>query len=179
MGDVSQFQAGWSIARLADEFNIDRRTATKRIREAGIAPQAKRGGNDVYRLVDVAAALLGFAPADAGGGPVVDPRDLPPMERRAFYQSENERLSVEQKLGTLVPAAEVEADYAELVKTMVQFLDTLPDVLERDCSLSPVQVVKVQESCDQVRMELYKAATGEDGEGNDGDDEGDDVRDSA
>ena len=80
MGDVSQFQAGWSIARLADEFNIDRRTATKRIREAGVAPFAKRGGNDVYRLIDVAAALLGLAPGDTGGGQVVDPRDLPPKE---------------------------------------------------------------------------------------------------
>lgn len=170
MGDVSQFQAGWSIARLADEFNIDRRTATKRIREAGVAPFAKRGGNDVYRLIDVAAALLGLAPGDTGGGQVVDPRDLPPMERRAFYQSENERLKVEQSLGTLVPAAEVEVDYADLVKTVVQFMDTLPDVLERDCSLSPPQVIKVQEACDDVRMAMFKKVTGEEGE---------DVRDSA
>ena len=106
----------------------------------------------------------------AGGGQVVDPRDLPPMERRAFYQSENERLKVEQSLGTLVPAAEVEADYADLVKTVVQFMDTLPDVLERDCSLSPPQVIKVQEACDEVRMAMFKKVTG---------DEGEDVRDSA
>lgn len=38
------------------------------------------------------------------------------MERRAYYQSENERLKVETTTGLLVPAAEVEADYAELVK---------------------------------------------------------------
>lgn len=169
MGDVRDFQPGWSIARLADEFGIDRRTATKRIRDAGVAPLGKRSGHDTYRVADVAGALLGHTPSGPGGDEV-DPRDLPPMERRAFYQSENERLSVEQKLGTLVPAAEVEADYADLVKMVVQFFDTLPDVLERDCGLVPEQVMKVQESCDRVRTEMFRRVTGE---------EGGDVRDSA
>lgn len=171
MGDVRDFQPGWSIARLADEFGIDRRTATKRIRDAGVAPLGKRSGHDVYRVPDVAAALLGVALPGAPEGGVVDPRDLPPMERRAFYQSENERLAVEQKVGTLVPAAEVEADYADLIKTVVQFLDTLPDVLERDCGLAPEQVIRVQDSCDRVRMAMFKRVTAE---GEDGD-----VRDSA
>jgi len=169
MGDVRDFQPGWSIARLADEFGIDRRTATKRIRDAGVAPLAKRGGHDTYRVADVAGALLGYTPGGAGGEEV-DPHDLPPTERLAFYRSENERLAVETKLGTLVPAVEVESDYADLVKMVVQFFDTLPDVLERDCGLAPEQVIKVQESCDRVRMEMFKRVTGE---------EDGDVRDSA
>ena len=136
---------------------MDRRTVAKRIRDAGIAPAGVRNGYEVYQLIRVAPALLGFAPGDAA---VVDPRDLPPIERRAYYQSENERLEVEQTLGLLVPAAEVEADYAALIKLIVQFMDTLPDVLERDCSLSPAQVISVQASCDQVRAQMYKRATG-------------------
>jgi hypothetical protein len=154
MGDVRDFQPGWSIARLADEFGIDRRTATKRIREGGVPPLGKRGGNDVYRLADVAGVLVGGFGA-VGPGAVVDPRDLPPTERRAWFQSENERLAAEQTIGTLVPAAEVESDYAALVKLVVQFFDTLPDVLERDCELTPAQVVRVQEACDAVRQKMY------------------------
>lgn len=158
MGDVREFQPGWSIARLADEFGIDRRTAAKRIREAGIPPIGKRSGNDVYRLADVAPALVERLPAVGEDG-VVDPRNLPPMERRAYYQSENERLKAETTIGMLVPAAEVEADYAELVKKVVQFFDTLPDVLERKANLTPDQVIKVQEQCDRVRQSMYEVIT--------------------
>lgn len=167
MGEVRDFQSGWSIARLAEEWGIDRRTATKRIRDAGIAPAGKRNSHDIYRLADVAGALSGFSGAGGGEGGVVDPRDLPPMERRAFYQSENERLKVETTVGSLVPALEVEADYAALVKTLVQFFDTLPDVLERKAGLRPDQVDKVQEACDRLRQKMYEKVT-------DGD-----VRDSA
>lgn len=167
MGDIRDFSQGWSVARLADAFGMDRRTAAKRLKEAGIPPLAKRNGNDVYRLADAAPALVNLGVAALGGEGVVDPRDLPPMERRAFYQSENERLKVESTIGQLVPAAEVEADYAELVKKVVQFFDTLPDVLERKAGLTPEQVVKVQDECDRVRQSMYEGITD------------DDVRDSA
>ncbi|MFC6838607.1 DUF1441 family protein [Xanthomonas theicola] len=159
MADTLNFSPGWSIARLADEFGMDRRTAAKRLREAGVPPSGKRGANDVYRLADAAAALVDRFAAAGGEGSVVDPRDLPPMERRAFYQSENERLKVETTTGLLVPAAEVESDYAELVKKVVQFFDTLPDVLERKAGLTPDQVIKVQEQCDRVRQSMYEAMT--------------------
>lgn len=156
MGDIREFQAGWSVARLAEEFGVDRRTATKRIRDAGIAPSGKRNGHDTYRLADVALAMSGITGTAGAEGGVVDPRDLPPMERRAFFQSENERLKVETTVGNLIPALEVEADYAALVKKFVQFLDTLPDVLERKLALRPEQVDKVQEQCDRLRQELYE-----------------------
>lgn len=167
MADIHEFSQGWSIGRLAEEFRMDRRTASKRLKEAGIPPLAKRGGHDVYRLADAAAALVDSIGPGAGVDGVVDPRDLPPMERRAFYQSENERLKAESTIGQLVPAAEVEADYAELVKKVVQFFDTLPDVLERKAGLTPDQVVKVQDECDRVRQSMYEGITD------------DDVRDSA
>jgi hypothetical protein len=166
MADIRDFTQGWSVARLADEFGMDRRTAAKRLREAGVPPAAKRNGNDVYRLADAAPAMVQVQAGAVGADGVVDPCDLPPMERRAFYQSENERLKVETTTGQLVPAAEVEADYAALVKKVVQFFDTLPDVLERKAGLRPEQVVKVQDECDRVRQSMFEAIT-------------DDVRDSA
>ncbi|EWC53106.1 hypothetical protein XAR_0546 [Xanthomonas citri pv. glycines str. 8ra] len=44
---------------------------------------------------------------------------------------------------------------------MVQFFDTLPDVLERKLSLSPEQVIKAQEECDRVRQSMYEAISDE------------------
>lgn len=172
MGNVSHFQSGWSISRLADELRLDRRTVAKRLRDAGIAPSGKRNGSEVYQLADVALAILAPELASgAGGGAVVDPRDLPPKERKDFYQSENERLKFETTTGALVPAVEVEAEMAELVKTMVQFIETLPDVLERKLSLSSDQVIAVQDRCDHIRQQLYQKITREPDDG--------DVRDSA
>lgn len=161
MGERLEFQPGWSIARLAEEFGMDRRTATKRLREAEVPPMGKRSGHDVYRLRDAAPALVDAIAAPMGGEGM-DPRDLPPMERRAYYQSENERLKVETTTGQLVPAAEVEADMAKLVKILVTMLATLPDVLERDCALSAAQVIRVQEACDEVRQAMYEAVIVED-----------------
>lgn len=160
MGEVRTFQAGWSISRLAEEFGMDRKTVAKRMREASIAPAGKRDGYDVYRLADAATALVSRGASASEGQS--DPRELPPLERRAFYQSENERLKVEVTTGALVPAAEVEGDYAALVKIVSQFFDTLPDVLERDCALTAEQVVRVQESCDKVRQAMYEKVMEED-----------------
>lgn len=157
MGDVREFAAGWSISRLADAFQLDRRTVTKRIRDAGIAPTGQRNGHDVYAMAIVAPTLVDLSKCAAGG--TLDPRDLPPIDRRAYYQSENERLKVETTVGVLVPAAEVEANYAELIKHVVQFFDTLPDVLERDCNLTAEQVIEAQKTCDAMRQQMYKAIT--------------------
>ncbi|MEN1941020.1 DUF1441 family protein [Luteimonas sp. MJ174] len=169
MGEVRAFQSGWSIARLADELGMDRRTATKRLRDAGVPPCGKRGGHDVYRLADAAPALVDpIGPSVESG--VVDPRDLPPKDRKDYYQSENERLKVEVTIGQLIPAVEVEADYAELVKKVVKVLDTLPDILERDCALAPEAAETVQKTCDSIRQQLYELAVAEDD---------DDVRDRA
>lgn len=153
MGEVRNFRRGWSISWLAEQFGMDRKTVSKRIREAGIPPTGKDGGYDVYSLADVATVLVD--PIAAAPGGVIDPRDLPPKDRKDFYQSEQARLQVETTMGALVPALEVEAQLAEIVKTAVQFLETLPDVLERKLSLSADQVIKVQERCDHVRQQMY------------------------
>jgi hypothetical protein len=156
MSDVRDFKSGWSLSRLADEFGIARETVAKRLRDANVAPSGKRSGYDVYRLADAAPAIVG---AQVRAETSADPRDLPPLERRAYYQSENERIKVEVSTGALVPAAEVEADYAELVKKIAQFFDTLPDVLERDAGITGEQVMRVQEACDRVRNAMYEAVT--------------------
>lgn len=156
MGEVKPFRSGYSISRLADEFRMDRKTVANRIRDAGVSPAGKSGGYPVYHLADVALAIVAPELAAGAGVPgVIDPRDLPPKDRKDFYQSEQARLQVETTMGALVPALEVEAQLAEIVKTAVQFLETLPDVLERKLSLSADQVIKVQERCDHVRQQMY------------------------
>ena len=116
----------WSVRRLADELECDRATLARRIREAGLKPARQHCGHDQFRLRPVAELVFGQS------GVVADPRELKPMDRRAWFQSERERMRLLEEAGLLIPAGEVEADMAELVRGFVQFLDSLPDVLEQN-----------------------------------------------
>ncbi|MBM0956484.1 DUF1441 family protein, partial [Escherichia coli] len=55
--------------------------------------------------------------------------------RKAWYQSERERLKFEQETAQLIPASDVRREFAIWAKAVVQVLETLPDILERDCGL--------------------------------------------
>ncbi len=87
--------------------------------------------------------------------PVDDPRDLSPRERLEYYKAERERLRLAEEEGELVPAAEVEDQIAGLVKLLVQTLDTLPDLLERDVAISPDAIARAQEIVDALRQDMY------------------------
>ena len=56
-----------------------------------------------------------------------------------------------------MPADQVREQLAFLVKTVAQMLDTLPDVLERDCQLGPTAIERVERGVDAVRGDLAKA----------------------
>lgn len=155
--DQSDRLVRFSIARLAEEFGMGRDTVSKRLAAANVKPDGKRNGYPVYRLRDACPALLDIGALDEEGN--ADPRTLPPDKRKAWYQSELARLNVETTARQLIPAAEVEAETSELVKHMVQFLDTLGDQLERDCGLSPEQVQRVNEYAESLRVRLHAEVT--------------------
>lgn len=142
-----------SIARLAEEFGMARETVSKRLAQANIAPDGKRNGYPVYRLRDACPAILQPSGVDENGE--IDPRKLPPQDRNAWFASELRRLETELKAGQLVPAAEHESDLADMTKTLVQFLETLPDQLERDANLHPEQIEAMHGSIDRARVALY------------------------
>jgi hypothetical protein len=106
----------------------------------------------VFRLAEAAPAILG-QPRDE---PVDDPLKLPPTERRAWFQSESERLKVEREKRRLIPVDEVALEMALIAKATVQMLQTLPDILERDCGISAAAVVRARDLIDQQRAALYQ-----------------------
>jgi hypothetical protein len=157
MGRVVEFERGihLSISAFAAEVSSTRETISKRIADAKLKPSGKRGGHPVYRLKDLFKAV--YQAGDGG----IDPDKLDPFQRKAHYQAEHEKLQLETDRGQLVPAIEVEAKFAANFKTMAQWLDTLPDVLERDCGASPVLLAKIERRIDGLREELYQQLTGE------------------
>lgn len=150
-----------SIARLAAEFGMARETVSKRLAQAGVQPDGKRAGYPVYRLRDACPALVDGAVVGEEG---VDPSKMKPGDRRAWFQSENERLKFEQETGNLILAAEVHAEFAAVAKIVVRELETLPDRAERDLRCSPEVVEYLQGEVRSVRTEIAKRLA-DDGEG--------------
>ena len=116
-----------SISRVAELLGMDRKTVAKRIAEANLKPCSNRDGYPVYDGRQVCEACL-ITRQEGEDGPI-DPRNLKPLERRAWYQSESERMKVESEARQLIPAIEVQSEMAEQMRMFVQFLDTLGDQL--------------------------------------------------
>lgn len=146
-----------SVTAFAKEFSSTRETVTKRIADARLSPSGKRGGFPVYRLKDLFKTVYQSA-ADGG----VDPDKFDPFQRKAHYQAEHEKLSLETERGQLIPAIEVEAQFAANYKVMSHWVDTLPDILERDCGLNQMALAKLEQRMDRLREDLYRQLTAED-----------------
>ena len=74
----------------------------------------------------------------------------------SWYQSENERIKLEKEQRKLIPVDEVVIVYSSMRKAVVQVLETIPDVLERDCALTPQAVGVVQQAIDDLRYTLQE-----------------------
>ena len=137
-----------NVSQLAALSDVHRQTVAARLKNVSVS-----GGHDsnlkLYRLTDILAELMKLPPPVAEGVMV-------PQDRKAWYQSERERLKFEQEVGELIPASDVAREFAEMAKAMVQVLETLPDILERDCALTPQAVGIVQQSLDDLRYTLQE-----------------------
>ncbi|OJT41510.1 DUF1441 family protein [Serratia plymuthica] len=135
-----------NLNQLAAITGAHRQTIAARLKNVELAP----GSNaklKLYTLPDVLAELVKSAP-------VADVDQMLPPDRKAWFQSERERLKFEQETSELIPAAEVTREFSSMAKAMVQVLETLPDILERDCALSPSAVSRVQSIIDDLRDQI-------------------------
>jgi len=166
MGEVlnSKDAYNWSVSRIGQAFGLDRRTVAKRLQESGVSPAGSKRGNPTYALADIGPALFGEKTPIAGG---VD-LDQFPDARKAWYQSENERLKFEKEIKQLIPSHEFARELSMLAKTVAAGLDSLPDMLERDAGLSPAAIDRVQHVIDALREEMYQAAVGDTESADDG-----------
>jgi hypothetical protein len=148
----------WNLTRIAEAFGIHRDTARKRIKEAGVMPSFNKGNAPHYSLSDVGPALFGVTqiPGECGG--YDSPDDMPPTDRKAWFQSETERLKFQRELKTLVPDDEVAREMSHIIKAVINPLDGITDTLERKADLSPKQATAVQAEVDAIRDQMYLKA---------------------
>jgi hypothetical protein len=130
-----------SERQLAALFDMDRAALAQAIREAGIVRGPK--GYDVKRVL---ALMVGTGALDA----------MAPSARHQLARAQFMEMRIAEKAGQLIPLAEVETGHAEIFKRVALFLDTLPDILERDCGLPPHVLVRIEGALDAARTELHR-----------------------
>ncbi|AIR01957.1 terminase [Pluralibacter gergoviae] len=135
-----------NINQLAAITDVHRQTVAARLKN--IEPTA--GSNSklkLYLITDILTELM---------IPTVSANleDMTPSDRLAHWKAENERIKFEQDTGQLIPADEVAREFSVMAKAVVMVLETLPDVLERDCALSPAAVARVQSIIDDLRDQM-------------------------
>ncbi|MBL1293030.1 MAG: DUF1441 family protein [Thiotrichales bacterium] len=150
---VTDFESKFlfSLSQLSNEFGPARETITKRLRAAGVRHHSMRAGHPVYRVGDAARAILAEELAFQS---ICDPDELPPKDRLDYYRGSTEKRKQEVDEGRLIPADEHSQGMAEVVKILVRTLDTIPDVLEMKCKLSPSALIEIEGHCDAARVQL-------------------------
>lgn len=143
-----------NITQIAEFYDIHRNTVMRKIRQEGIEPVDKVGNANRYNLEDVEHLFYESntrnLPAD------YDPNDLPPKDRKDWYQSENERLKFELACSELIPAKEVRQESIKLMKTLVAFFESLPDKMERTRLFNSDQLDLLEKQCDLFRNQLHQ-----------------------
>ena len=153
---------GFSIASLARHLRMSRDTVAARLKMCQVKSCGLRGGYPIYPLREAAEALLERGAFDENGKP--DPDSLPPLQRRAWYQSENERLRFEEDSGNLILATEVQCEMAMIAKIVVRELETLPDRVERDLRCAPETIEYLHKQVRSVRSQIAAILSREEGE---------------
>ncbi|MCX4025180.1 DUF1441 family protein [Endozoicomonas sp. SM1973] len=141
----------WSISEMAAYFGMCRKTVSKRLEMANVQSVGKRRGYDVYPS-DVVGPVLFNA---ANGNSLKPIEQMTPRERNEWYRSENEKLTLLEREKKLVPVEDVRRELHQVVSTVNQQLETLPDQLERNCQLSSEALSQVQVVTDGIRQSLY------------------------
>jgi uncharacterized protein DUF1441 len=156
-----------SLSALAREFGCSRETLRKKFIAANVQPvtvttlhpqltidgdaDPNAGKSDLYALRD---ALRAWLTSNEAG---FDPENLDPFRRVAHYKAGIERLKLDAATRELIPRIEVEQEQARILRSVALTLDTLPDVIERDCGATPNQVARIERAVDDLREALYVA----------------------
>ncbi len=125
-------------------------------------PVLQRGSRGVAWRLDLRdIAEWYFKPAIQEDEEPFDPEaaGVSPKDRKDWYDSEKKKRELEIIDGLHVPSGEYELEISRVIKSMANFIEILPDRLEREAGLDPKQVIKVQNITDKERDNLYKQLT--------------------
>jgi hypothetical protein len=148
-----QAQANYPGRVIARLLNITERRLQQLARE-GIVPKAAHGQYPLAAAIRGYVTYLQNAGVNAEG--TIDPEKLDPFKRRAYYQGELDKNKLAMERSEMLTSMDVEQTFGNTFKLVADFLDTLPDILERDCGASAQMVLIIEKRLDGLRDQLWK-----------------------
>lgn len=142
----------YSLSQLSTVFGPARETISKRLKDGKVSARGERASHKVYHIGDAARAILDGEQRTFDQ--VDDPDSLPPKARLDWYRSETEKQKFFLASDQAVLVEDAAAEMAGIVKICVRTLDTIPDILEMKCGLSPAEIQLVEDECDAARRSL-------------------------
>ena len=115
-------------AQTAEFFDVTIPTIDAWIRKG--MPVVQRGGKTVAWVVDLCAVAQWRFGSQSSGGEI-DPDDLEPIPRKAWYEGEAKKRELQIKDGELIPVGEVERAVATAFSAIASDILAIPDHLER------------------------------------------------
>ena len=144
-------------AEAAEAFGVSIPTVDNWLRRG--CPYRERGGKGsvwVLHVLDVARWRYEGAPQDQEE----DPEKLPSKERLDWYRGTRERTKHLLETGELVQVVDYERSLSAGFKSVAMMLESLPDMLERNCGITAEAVEATQVAVDKLRDDLYTRITG-------------------
>ena len=144
----------WSISKLATETGLDRRTVSAALEDVPSA--GTENGHPVYSLRDAFPALAAkIAPRVSTQDGEIDPASLiNPKDYKDYWSGTESRIRAEKQAGALAPAEQIEDEIRAIIGPLTAWLETLPDILERDADLSAEQAEILRRATDSERARI-------------------------
>ena len=143
-------------AETAEFFSVSLPTIEGWIRRG--CPVIQRGSRGVSWTLDLlAVAMWRYVPEQEDQS--LDPENLPPKERKDWYDGEKRRREIQERDRELIPVEEFDQVYSHMIKLVAAGLETLPDLLERDAGLTGEQLEPVFRTIDGLRESLFQSLT--------------------
>lgn len=93
---------------------------------------------------------------DLNGGESSGVDALPLKMRREYYETEMGRMKAAKLRGELIELTEHEAELIQIFQSTARFLQSLPDVLARECDIEPGTIGTLQEKIDTHQETLAR-----------------------
>ncbi len=129
-------------AQVAEFFDVSLPTVEAWLRKG--MPIMQRGSKGVAWVVDLCAAAQWRFGSQSSGGEI-DPDELEPIPRKAWYEGEVKKRELQIKDGELIPVAEVEKAVATAFSAIASDILAIPDHLERRYGVGPDVAAQVGE----------------------------------
>ena len=148
---------GLSVSNLAVLFGVDHKTLGGKIRD--VAPCGTRAGFPIYKVKEVAPYLTRPKGDMEEYIRRMNPRDIPPILQKEFWNGQNARLKYEEAEADVWPTEQVVEYFGSALQAIRMALLTMTDNIERESALTDVQRTTMKRIADSALEQMRVSLT--------------------